>query len=41
MEEDKKIIAQIIAGDINQYELLVKKYQQTVYRVILKIIGNT
>ena len=41
MEEDKKIIAKIIAGDINQYELLVQKYQQAVYRVILKITNNT
>ena len=41
MEEDKRIVAKIIAGDINQYELLVKKHQQAVYRIILKITGDT
>ena len=40
MENDKIVIEKILEGDVNQYELLVKKYQQPVFNVIFRIIGN-
>lgn len=40
MDEDRKIIARIINGSVDQYRKLVEKYQQPVYRVILKMTGD-
>lgn len=40
MEEDKLIIEQIIKGDTNQFKRLIEKYQNLVFRVVLKIVGN-
>ncbi|MFW5822515.1 MAG: RNA polymerase sigma factor [Tangfeifania sp.] len=40
MEFEKQIINQIIQGDTNQFEYLVKKYQNPVFKVIYKIVGD-
>ena len=40
MEEDKKMIEQILAGQTGLFRLLIGKYQAPVYRVALKISGN-
>ena len=39
-EQEQIIIESIIAGQIDQYEILVGKYQNPVFRLILKIVGN-
>lgn len=39
-DSDEIIVRKIIAGDINQYRWLVEKYQNPVFRVILKIVGD-
>jgi len=41
MEGDLTVIKQIISGHTEEYRLLVEKYQNPVYRVILKMVGNT
>jgi len=40
MEEDKKMIEQILAGQTGLFRQVIVKYQATVYRVALKISGN-
>ncbi len=40
MENELKIIEEIIAGNTKQFRILVEKYQNPVYKVILKITGN-
>lgn len=39
-DDEKKIIEDILAGQVDQYRLLVEKYQNPVFRVIFKIVGN-
>lgn len=39
--DESKIIAEIIAGDTMQYRVLVERYQNPVYRVVLRIVGDT
>lgn len=38
--DERKIIAEIIAGDTMQYRVLVERYQNPVYRVVLRIVGD-
>lgn len=38
--DESKIIADIIAGDTMQYRVLVERYQNPVYRVIIRIVGD-
>lgn len=38
--EEQKVIEDIIAGKVNQYKCLVEKYQNPVFRVIIKIVGD-
>jgi RNA polymerase sigma-70 factor (ECF subfamily) len=40
MGDDRIIIEKILEGDVNRFELLIKKYQQPVYNVILRITMN-
>lgn len=40
MDNEQDIIEEIIAGNTKQFGILVKKYQNPVYKVILKITGN-
>lgn len=40
MEFEKQIITEILAGNCNQFKFLVDKYQNPVFKVILKIVGN-
>jgi RNA polymerase sigma-70 factor (ECF subfamily) len=40
MKDEKTIIEEIMAGQTDQYRLLVEKYQNPVFRVIFKIVGN-
>lgn len=39
-EQEQFIIESILAGQIDQYKILVGKYQNPVFRLILKIVGN-
>jgi RNA polymerase sigma-70 factor (ECF subfamily) len=39
-EDEKRIIVDILAGQVDQYRLLVKKYQNPIFRIIFKIVGN-
>ena len=38
--EDKEIVQKILAGDIEQYAAIVKKYQQIVANLAYKLCGN-
>lgn len=38
--EEQKIIEKIIAGELDQFRILVEKYQNPVFRVIYKIVGD-
>jgi RNA polymerase sigma-70 factor (ECF subfamily) len=40
MDFEKQIIDQIIQGDTNQFDQLVKKYQTPVFKVIYKIVED-
>jgi len=40
MDFEKQIIDQIIQGDTNQFDQLVKKYQNPVFKVIYKIVED-
>ena len=40
MKDEKTIIEEILAGQTDQYRLLVEKYQNPVFRIIFKIVGN-
>ncbi|MGD9556276.1 MAG: RNA polymerase sigma factor [Mangrovibacterium sp.] len=40
MEEEQKIIAAVLAGNVDRYKLLVEKYQHPVFRIILRVTGN-
>ncbi len=40
METESTIIKNIIAGEASQYKILVNKYQNPVFKVILKIVGD-
>lgn len=40
MDEDKLIIEKILGGDVNQFKVLVEKYQNQVFRVIIRIVNN-
>ncbi|HBL75670.1 MAG: hypothetical protein A2W90_17250 [Bacteroidetes bacterium GWF2_42_66] len=40
MEDEQKIIGEIIAGHTRQYRILVERYQNPVFRVIIKIVGD-
>jgi RNA polymerase sigma-70 factor (ECF subfamily) len=40
MNEDARIVNEIIAGSVHQYRILVERYQNPVFRVVLKIAGN-
>jgi RNA polymerase sigma-70 factor (ECF subfamily) len=39
-EQEQIIIESILAGQIDQYRILVGKYQNPVFRLIMKIVGN-
>jgi RNA polymerase sigma-70 factor (ECF subfamily) len=41
MGDDQKIIEEIISGQTRSYQVLVERYQNPVFRVILKIVGNS
>ncbi|MEL7589483.1 MAG: RNA polymerase sigma factor [Prolixibacteraceae bacterium] len=38
--DEQQIIAGILAGNVDRYKLLVEKYQNPVFRVILRITGS-
>ncbi len=40
MEPEKQIIEQVRKGQVDQYSLLVERYQNPVFHVILKIVHN-
>ena len=40
MNDEEKIIGDILSGQLDRYRLLVEKYQNPVFRVILKIVGD-
>ncbi len=40
MDEDREIIVRVLNGSVERYRELVEKYQQPVYRVILKMVGD-
>ncbi len=40
MEDEQLIISAVIAGNTAQYRQLVERYQQPVFKVIYKIVGN-
>jgi RNA polymerase sigma-70 factor (ECF subfamily) len=40
MNEDARVVKEIIAGSVHQYRVLVEKYQDPVFRVVLKIAGS-
>lgn len=40
MEEDKKIVEEILNGNTNRYGVLVNKYQHAIYSVVYRIVGN-
>lgn len=39
-EQEQIIVENILAGQVDQYEILVKKYQNPIFKVILKIVDN-
>ncbi len=39
-EQEQIIIERILAGQVDQYKILMIKYQNPVFRLILKIVGN-
>ena len=39
-DEEKRIIASVIAGDTQSFELLVLEHQSKVYNLALKMVGN-
>ena len=41
MGDEQKIIEEIISGQSRPYRILVERYQNPVFRVILKIVGDT
>ena len=41
MGDEQKIIEEIISGQTRSYRILVERYQNPVFRVILKIVGNS
>ncbi|MDA3927699.1 MAG: RNA polymerase sigma factor [Prolixibacteraceae bacterium] len=40
MDEDKFFIEKILAGDVNQFKVLVEKYQNPVFKVVQRIVNN-
>ena len=39
-DEERRIIAQVCAGDTNAFEALVVAYQKQVYNLALRTVGN-
>ena len=39
-DEERRIIAQVCAGDANAFEALVVAYQKQVYNLALRTVGN-
>ena len=39
-DEDRKVIEQVLAGDVKAFEILVKKYQKRIYFLALRMTKN-
>ncbi len=40
-EEDKKIVEEVLKGKVNAFGTLVDRYQQSIYRMTLRMIGDS
>ena len=40
-KDDKKIIEEVLSGDLDAFGILIERYQQSIFRMILRMTGNS
>lgn len=40
-KEDNELVSEVIRGNVNAFEILVNRYQKIIFKMVLRMVGNT
>lgn len=41
VKEDNELVSEVIRGNVNAFEILVNRYQKIIFKMVLRMVGNT